>query len=209
MPVRAVLMRRRTRWLPPMRSPQTQLVKASQREGCVNLGRMRHERSHPLGTATGKHDARLASKLGKDPVEQAVHAGYLAKDHARLHGLAGGTANGRLWRMQLDDGQTCCRARERLRPKRESRRDDAAEKDPLTVEHLDVHGGSKVDYHDRRPIGRARRHHVGNAVGTNLGRIAVAHAQPRLEAGPHHNGTRVARRCQSHRPRLGERWHHA
>ena len=135
-------------------------MKSAQRESLVHHGRMRHKRRQATSTAAREHDGSLLAKLGKNTIEKTIHAGDLAKDHAGLHGLARGTTDGRLGCMQLDHGQAGCGAGERLRPKRKPRRDNSAEKRPLTINDLDIHGGPKVHRHDRCPIGGTRGHHV-------------------------------------------------
>ena len=109
----------------------------------------------------------------------------------------------------LDLRQARRSGRKRPGTERQTRRDDAAHKGTARVDDLDIGRGTQVDHDAGRAVDGAGRHGIGDAVGTDLGRVVVVDGHAGLEARPHgeHAPRAGAGKCRL--PRALERRHHA
>ena len=112
-------------------------------------------------------------------------------------------------RRGLDLRQTRRGRRKRTGAKRQTRRDDAAHKGTARVDDLDIGRGAQVNHDARRAVDGTGRHGVGDAVGTNLGRIVVVHGHAGLKSRPHREHAPRAGAGKRRFPRALERRDHA
>ena len=176
---------------------------------------MADQRRKCLGIVAGNDDGYIAlprglgrAHLGEHHVEHAVDACHLAQNHARTHGLARVAADYMCGCRGLDLRQARRSSRKRAGAKRQTRRDDAADKGAARVDDLDIGRRAQVNHDARRSVDGAGSHGVGDAVGADLGRIVVVHGHAGLEARPHREHTPRACTGKRRLPRALERGDH-
>ena len=108
----------------------------------------------------------------------------------------------------LDLRQARRSGRKRAGAKRQTRRDDAADKGSARIDDLDIGRSAQVDHDARRAVDGAGRHGVGDAVGADLGRIVVVHGHAGLKSRPHGEHAPRAGAGKRRLPRALERRHH-
>ena len=97
-----------------------------------------------------RDDWGVVSELLDHAAHKPVGAIGLAIDDARLQGLLGVAPDGVMGINQVDRSQACGVGEQRRRTRLDTRRDDAAQKAPLLIDHLYVSRRAEVDDNDRR-----------------------------------------------------------
>ena len=182
--------------------PNERQVRLDGGDGTRVLG---NERREP----TRRNDRSVVSKLLDHAAHESVSAIGLAVDDARLQGLLGVAPDGMARVDQIDRSQACSMGKQRCRTCLDARRDDAARKAPLLVDHLDVGCRAEVDDDDRRAEQLARRDGVGHAVRADFTRIGVVRIEKRTRRLRRaHDGAHARQILHRTRPRARELGNH-
>ena len=126
-----------------------------------------------------RDDWGVVSELLDRTMHKPVGAIGLAIDDARLQGLLGVAPDGVMGIDQVDRSQACGVGEQRRRTRLDTRRDDAAQKAPLLIDHLYVGRRAEVDDNDRRAEQLARRDGVGHAIRSDLARVGIVCVEKR------------------------------